>query len=96
MCDVFDLNDDDDVTINIDRARPRHIMDAFLVISWRHFLQAKSKLKPGRAVGTDDLNAKVVQCLSMRGVLLLWCNFNVTRGMSSAGQRKAEGSEAQD
>ena len=27
MCDVFHLNDDDDAIINIDRARPHHIME---------------------------------------------------------------------
>ena len=57
VCDVFDLNDDEDT--NIDRVRPHHIMDVFLVISWRHFLQARSKLKPGRAVGTYGLSAEV-------------------------------------
>ena len=36
---VLDLNDDD--STNIDRARP-HIMDGFPVISWRHFVQARS------------------------------------------------------
>ena len=60
-CDVFDSNDDEDT--NIDRADP--------TISWRHFLQARSKMKPGRAVGTDDLNAEVVRCLSMRGTLVV-------------------------
>ena len=37
------------------------------MISWRHVLQAKSKLKPGCAIGTDGLDAEVVQCLSVRG-----------------------------
>ena len=58
--------------------RPHHILDGLPVISWRHFLQVRSKLKLGRAVGTDGLNAEVVQCLSMRQTLLLWCTLNVS------------------
>ena len=46
-CDVFDMSDGEQ---NAERARPHHIMDGSPVISWRHFLQAQSKLKPGRAV----------------------------------------------
>ena len=80
MGDVFDL---------IGRARPHHIMDGFPVISWRHLLQAKSKLTPGRAVGTDGLNAEVVQCLSMRGMLLLWCIFNVTASASTSPKTRS-------
>ena len=53
VCDVFDLNHEDDAITNLDRARPHHIVDGLPVICWRHFLQAKSKLNPGRAVGTE-------------------------------------------
>ena len=40
--DVFDLNDDDEVTTSIDRARPHDIMDGFPVIHRRHCLQARN------------------------------------------------------
>ena len=65
-------------------------------------------MKPGRAVGTDGWNAEVVQSLSMRGSLLLWCILNVTAWansspktwtlfscMSSEGPCSAEGSATQ-
>ena len=70
----------------IDSVRPYHLMDGLPVISWRHFLQAGSQLKPGRAVGTDGLNAEVMQCLSMRDALLLWCILNVTSWASTSPQ----------
>ena len=56
----------------------------FPVISWRHSLQARSKMKPGCAIGTDGLNAEVVQALSMRGSLLLWCLLNVVAWASTS------------
>ena len=106
MCGVFDLIDDEDTSI--DRVRPHHNMDGLLVISWRHVLQARSKLKLGRAVGTDGLNADVVQRMSMRGSLLLWCtqrhgkgeHFSqdgdpLSRNMSSEGPCNAESSATQ-
>ena len=91
MCDVFDLNDDDDVTTNIDCARPR--------ISWRPLIQAKRKLKQGRGVGTDGLNAEVVQCIFN---ITAWASTSpknvdpLSLSLSSEGQSNAEGGEAQD
>ena len=82
MTEVFDLNDDEDT--NIDRVRPHHIMDGLPVISWRYCRQARSSLEPGRAVGTDGLNAEVVQCLGMRGTLPLWSILNVTAWASTS------------
>ena len=54
------MHDDNDA--DTDRARPHHIIDGLPVISRRHLLQARSKLKSWRAVGRDGLNVEVGQC----------------------------------
>ena len=68
----------------IDRARPHPVMDGLPVISWMHFLDAKSKVKPGRAIGIDGSKAEAVQRLSSRGILLSRRIFNVTSWASTS------------
>ena len=84
MCDVFDTRDDGDA--DTDHARPHHVLDGLPVISWRRSLQARSKLKSGRAVGADGLSGEVVQRLSMRCAWFLWCLLNVTVWASTSAQ----------